>query len=91
MTAGTASPLGQIECELPNPKEEKMGNNEFLSRREFITRSGLVLAGTAVGAAGMCTVGFQQPQASAWPWPYKELDPDKAAQIAYDAYMSGSN
>ena len=38
-----------------------MGNNDFLSRREFITRSGLILAGTAVGAAGMSTVGFQQP------------------------------
>lgn len=60
-----------------------------LSRREFLTRSGVVVAGTAVGAAGL--VGFQQPAVPGWPWPYKEIDPEKAAQIAYQGYMDGHN
>ncbi len=69
-----------------------MRGNKGVSRREFLTRSGLVLGATAVGATGMGLVGFtQQPQAPDWPWPYKEIDPEKAAQIAYDGYIGGHN
>lgn len=69
-----------------------MKRSKSVSRREFLTRSGLVLGATAVGATGMSLVGFtQQPQAPEWPWPYKEIDPEKAAQIAYDGYMTGQN
>ncbi len=66
-----------------------MATKQDLTRRQFLSRSGLVVAGTAVTAAGL--VGFQQPAAAVWPWPYKELDPDKAAQIAYDGYIGGHN
>ncbi len=69
-----------------------MRKKQSVSRRECLTRSGLVVAATAAGAASMGLVGFtQQQQASTWPWPYKELDPEKAAQIAYDAYIGGHN
>ncbi len=67
-----------------------MNKNE-LSRREFLTKSGLVVAATAVGAAGLGFVSVAQQQAPDWPFPYKELDPDKAAQIGYDGYMNGFN
>ncbi len=64
----------------------------IVTRREFLTRSGLAVAATAAGASAMGLVGFtQQPAAPDWPWPYKELDPEKAAQIAYDGYMNGQN
>ncbi len=63
---------------------------KYVSRREFLTKSGLVVAATAGGAAGLGFVSMQQ-QAAEWPFPYKELDPDKAAQIAYDGYMGGFN
>ncbi len=66
-----------------------MSKNQKVSRREFLAKSGLVVAGATVGAAGL--VGFQQPAAAAWPFPYKEIDPEKAAQIAYDGYISGYN
>ncbi len=65
-----------------------MTRNQKLSRRQFLERSGLVVAGT-LGAAGL--VGFDQTTTTAWPWPYVALDPQKAAQIAYDGYMNGHN
>ncbi len=69
-----------------------MRRKQSVSRREFLTRSGLVVAATAAGAAGMGLVGFApSQQAAPWPWPYKALDPDKAAQIAYDGYNNGHN
>ncbi len=66
-----------------------MSKND-LSRREFLTKSGLVVAATAGGAAGLGFVSTQQ-QTTDWPFPYKEIDPDKAAQIGYDGYMNGFN
>ncbi len=72
--------------------EDSMRKKQSVSRREFLTRSGLVVAAAAGGAASMGLVGFApQQQASPWPWPYKEIDPEKAAQIAYQGYMDGHN
>ncbi len=65
-----------------------MRENQNLSRRQFLMGSGLVVAGTAVGA-----VGFNSPQPAAveWPWTYQPIDAKKAAQIAYDGYIGGHN
>ncbi len=61
-----------------------MPRQDSVTRREFLTRSGVVVATAAVGVAGLNLVGTANAQAPAWPFPYKELDPNKAAQIAYD-------
>lgn len=65
-----------------------MKSDSIVSRRQFLAGSGLVVAATTVGAAGVGLGGFSlSALATPIPWPYKEIDPDKAAQIAYDAYF----
>ncbi len=63
--------------------------DQIVSRRQFLTGSGLVVAATTVGVAGVgiATLPLRPLAATPIPWPYKEIDPEKAAQIAYDAYF----
>ena len=55
-----------------------------LSRRELLLKSGKIAARAAVlTAGGLCLAPKTQAKVQ-YPWPYKKLDPDESAQIAYE-------
>ncbi len=59
-----------------------------LTRRELISGAGKFAVGTAVVLAGGTTL-FNQANAKGrqpFPWPYKKVDPEKAAAIAYETW-----
>ncbi len=60
-----------------------------ISRRQLITGAGKVAAGLAVAsAAGLGIVSGAEAMKghkhAGYPWPYKKLDPDKVAAVAYE-------
>jgi hypothetical protein len=56
-----------------------------LSRREVLKGAGTFAAGAAFAAAGGAALtGMAEAKGMGYPWPYKKIDPEKAAQIAYD-------
>lgn len=73
-----------------------MAGEEKLSRREFLYGSAGFAAGVAVGTGGLGMLSgciSSEPKVVeaecptekiAWPWPYKKLDTDKVAEIAYE-------
>ncbi len=69
-----------------------------VTREEFLRKSGFMLATTTLALVGGSLAGCQaqptatpQPPVHPWPWPYAQLDAQKAAQIAYDGYIGGHN
>jgi hypothetical protein len=80
--------------------EEKV---KELSRRKFLHGAGASVAGLALaGTVGMMLSGCTKSEGSAappaaapteiavaeWPYTYKKLDPDVAAQKGYDGYKA---
>lgn len=71
-------------------------NSQELSRRKFLHGAGASLAGVALAAGGVGAVfgAYTQSEANAsapveaasWPFEYKQLDPNKAAEIGYAKY-----
>ena len=75
---------------------------EDVSRRDFIKVAGAAVGGLAVGAVGGYSlmppketivevprdVEVEKPIPE-WPWTYQKLDPEAAAQRAYDSYWVG--
>lgn len=64
-----------------------------VSRRNFLKGAASVAGVTLLsGAGGLLLAGCSGTQATAaekapeWPFPYKKLDPEKAAERAYKAY-----
>ncbi len=79
------------------------GNEKKFSRKQFIKGAGITLAGIALtggslvlagcnddAAAPSANNGNSQIEKPSWPFNYVRLDPDKAAQVAYDSYKDGS-
>jgi hypothetical protein len=60
-----------------------------LSRRNFIGGSGKIVAGAAVLAAGGLGVLSGAQAKTAFPWPYKKVNPQKAGEIAYKNWYKG--
>jgi hypothetical protein len=63
-----------------------------ISRRDVLTGAGKLAAGAALVSAGGLTV-FSNAEAvksgKKYPWPYKKLDPKRAADIAYENWYKG--
>ncbi len=70
-------------------KEEK---KKDLSRRNFLRGAGASVAGlAAVGGMGLFAnrvISPKEASAAAPPFKYVKLDPNKAAEMAFDAYMN---
>ncbi|MGM0651944.1 MAG: hypothetical protein ACQES4_04080 [Bacillota bacterium] len=72
-------------------------NKLVINRKQFIKNTGIALAGvTLLGGMSSLFVGCDevpstaaQPDPMAWPVAFPKMDPDQAAQIAYDSYKSG--
>ena len=73
---------------------------KILTREQFIKGSlaGLVLAGGAGSLLSGCSETADSPPTNnnnaeiatpAWPFNYKKLDPDRAAEIAWKSYWDG--
>ena len=74
---------------------------KILTREQFIKGSlaGLVLAGGAGALLTGCSETADSPPtndnnseiaAAPWPFTYKQLDPDKAEEIAFQSYLDGN-
>lgn len=69
--------------------------NNSLSRKKFLKSSGMSLlaltaaSGLAGGVMSGCDeqAGTGNIEVPSWPFPYEKLDPEKAAQRAYDGYQ----
>ncbi len=58
-----------------------------LSRREILICSGCAAGAAVLSAAGtLWTPGAEAQKKEEYPWPYKKIDPGKAAAIAYENY-----
>ncbi len=68
--------------------EEK--NLGIVSRRRFLTTTGMAVTGTAVtGSLAMADFGTSSPSAAhlqPLPWPWKQLDPMEAGKRAFNYY-----
>src|SRR5512139_2606152 len=77
-------------------KDDKVHEGE-IGRRDLVRKAGLY----TIGAAGLATIVSSAPgcrrqsepvaqaavvSAEKWPWPYKKLDPQKTADIAYNEW-----
>jgi hypothetical protein len=74
-------------------KEERIGTGKkteaCMSRRDLMLGTGKVAAGAAIATIGGLGL-FSGAQAKAvYPWPYKKVNPDKAAEIAYTNWYKG--
>jgi hypothetical protein len=64
---------------------ERPSKAEGLSRRQLIIGAGKVAAGAAVlTVGGLAVPGAEAKKKAKFPWPYKKMDPEKAAKIAYE-------
>ncbi len=61
-----------------------MKDGKGLTRRELLLKSGTIAAGAAVLTVGGLSLASKTQAKVQYPWPYKKLDPDEAAQIAYE-------
>jgi len=59
------------------------------SRRDFIGGSGKIVAGAAVLTAGGLGFLSGARAKSAYPWPYKKVNPEKVAEIGYENWYKG--
>lgn len=72
-------------------EEQKQGKE--ISRRGLL-KSGAVFAGTMAVSGGflstlnMNAASAEKAQVPAWPWPYVQLDVEKAKEIGYQGYLS---
>ncbi|GAB4560934.1 MAG: hypothetical protein Kow0047_07880 [Anaerolineae bacterium] len=64
-----------------------------MSRREFLTGGGILIAGGTIGLAG-CVPPPQVTQASVsvptWPWPYVRLDVEDVRKRGHKGYYEGA-
>lgn len=73
-------------------------NKVNLSRKKFIAGTGASLAGLVLaGGMGSLLAGCAQEEqvaapegAPAYPFEYAKIDPDKAAELAYESYKAGN-
>ncbi len=67
---------------------EKISDEEKkISRRGLLVGAGKVAAGAAIVTAGMGLVSTAEASKAKFPWPYKKLDIDKVAKIAYENWF----
>ena len=81
------------------------GNERKFSRKQFMKGAGITLAGIALTGGSLVLAGCNDDAAAppagngnnnsqiekpSWPFNYVRLDPDKAAQVAYDSYKDGA-
>ncbi len=60
-----------------------------LSRRNFMTKTGIFLAGGIAGCASLQSAETQpKSEAPPLPWPWPKLDPMEAGRRAYRGYLS---
>jgi len=80
--------------ELGKNPEEMNKQSKAITRKNFLKGMGTSIAGvTVLGGVGTLLAGCTE-EASAmekpeWPFKYEKIDPDVAAQRAYDSYKSG--
>lgn len=72
-----------------------MSEIKLLSRKDFLKKAGITVAGIAVtgtlasaltGCTTQPTASLDTSQAPEWPLPYKKLDPEKVEARAFTAY-----
>jgi len=68
-----------------------MQETKQISRKDFLKGVGTTVASVAVvGTLGSvltgCTTETGVQEKPQWPYPYKKMDPEKAAEKAYKAY-----
>ncbi len=73
--------------------EKKEG--KLLSRRSFITKSGIFVGGAVIAATGLSLVSCAEPEKPAetpveWPWPYKKLDVERVRKLGHLGYYMGN-
>lgn len=73
---------------------EENNKEKSLSRRDLIINAGKLAVGAvgiaAVSAGGLDLLSKAEAKGAAkYPWGYKKVDPDKAAQIAYEKWYEG--
>lgn len=65
-----------------------------ISRRDLLGGMGGLVLGLGLGGVGAGIANGiaaeTQPGAAELPWPYKKLDPDAAAERAYEGYYKGA-
>jgi len=59
------------------------------SRRELLTGTGKLAIGAALISAGGAALVSNAEARVKYPWPYKKVDPDRAAEIAYENWYKG--
>ncbi|MBE0448244.1 MAG: C_GCAxxG_C_C family protein [Actinobacteria bacterium] len=70
--------------------------NEKFSRRKFLTSTGTLAAGLAIGgglfAGGCSSNGGSTKTATApkWPWPYQKLDPEVVRKKGYEGWYEAA-
>lgn len=65
--------------------EKIMREETKVSRRGLLIGAGKVAAGAAIiTAGGLTLVSETEARETKYPWPYKKLDPEKVARIAYE-------
>ena len=62
----------------------KVQQGKQLSRRELFFKAGRVAAGTALLTAGGLSLVPETQAKAPFPWPYKKLDFDEVARLAYE-------
>ncbi|HEY76993.1 MAG TPA: twin-arginine translocation signal domain-containing protein [Thermoflexia bacterium] len=64
-----------------------------VSRRDFLTGAGILIAGGTLGLVG-CGPKQEPAEAAleipAWPWPYVKLDPEDVRKRAHKGYYEGA-
>jgi hypothetical protein len=69
--------------------EKEKEKSSTLSRRNFMTKTGIFLAGGIAGCASLQSPETQpKSEAPSLPWQWAKLDPMEAGQRAYRGYLS---
>ena len=70
--------------------EKEPGKRSSQSRRNFITRAGIFLAGAMMGSAGLSLASTRKGnEPPPLPWKWAKLNPLEAGRRAYRAYFKG--
>jgi hypothetical protein len=62
---------------------------EEFSRRELLAGTGKIALGAAALTAGGGLASMAEAKGAKYPWPYKKVDPERAARIAYENWYKG--
>ena len=69
--------------------EKEHEKSSTLTRRNFMTKAGIFLAGGITGCASLqSTVTLPKSEPPPLPWPWAKLDPMEAGRRAYRGYLS---